>query len=199
MKTKPKRRLLRFSLRAMLVVLTVFGVWLGVQVNRANKQRAVVRWVTENGGAVGYHWQWSEYGNKTEPDWLRQQIGDDYFRSVVEVNLDHTNVHKVSPLAELGELKLLLLRDTQVKDLSPLARMTKLEDLGLRGTTVSDLSPLSNLSSLKYLSIDGNQVDDLTPLVGLSRLENLYIKGTQVTDEQISELQKALPNCVISR
>ncbi len=49
MTATPKRRFLRFSLRAMLVVLTVFGVWLGVQVNRANNQKATVRWLEENG------------------------------------------------------------------------------------------------------------------------------------------------------
>jgi hypothetical protein len=42
MTTTSKRHFLRFSLRAMLVVLTVFGVWLGVQVNRANEQKRAV-------------------------------------------------------------------------------------------------------------------------------------------------------------
>ena len=53
MTTKLKRRrFLRFSLRAILVALTVFGVWLGVKVNRANNQRTVLGWLTENGGVT---------------------------------------------------------------------------------------------------------------------------------------------------
>ena len=66
MTAKPKRRLLRFSLRAMLLVLTVFGVWLGVKVNRANNQRAVVAWLTENGGWVMYDWWFDKDGKRID-------------------------------------------------------------------------------------------------------------------------------------
>jgi len=42
-------------------------------------------------------------------------------------------------------------------------------------------------------------VSDLSPLVGLKRLQSLDLNGTKVTDEQIDQLQLALPNCDISR
>ena len=37
-KPKPNRRWLQYSLRTFFVLLTVFGVWLGVVVHRANEQ-----------------------------------------------------------------------------------------------------------------------------------------------------------------
>jgi hypothetical protein len=223
MTVKPKRRLLRFSLRAMLVVLTVFGVWLGVQVNRAANQRAVVRWVTENGGRVGYDWQSDVYdinsNDETEPpgpDWLRQQIGDVYFQTVVTVivgnkdlsplaklsNLEHLKItyprgSNLSPLANLTKLQWLDLGGNQISDISALARLTKLEFLNLSSTQVSDLSPLAKLSNLEWLILDDTKVNNVTPLESLTRLEKLYIRDAAVTNEQISKLQIALPNCLI--
>ena len=47
---KPKRRWLRYSLRTFVVVLTVFGIWLGLLVHRVNKQREAVQWVKDEDG-----------------------------------------------------------------------------------------------------------------------------------------------------
>ena len=54
-KTRP--RWLRFSLRTLLVVVTVLGVWLGVQVNPVRKQRNAVAWIQEVGGTVTYDYE----------------------------------------------------------------------------------------------------------------------------------------------
>ena len=71
--------------------------------------------------------------------------------------------------------------------------------LYLSQTAVADLSPVTNLSNLERLFLGGTQVNDLKPLVGLSSLEELYIEGAPVTDEEVHDLQKALPNCKITR
>ena len=52
-KRSPKpRRWLRFSLRTLLILTALVAVWLGVQVNRAQKQRAAVAAIQEAGGFV---------------------------------------------------------------------------------------------------------------------------------------------------
>ena len=117
----------------MLVMLTVFGVWLGVQVNRANHQKAVVRWLTENGGVGYYGWQLDKDGQKNGnrhppgPAWLRDQIGDEYFQDVVGVDAHSATLDDLSPLSNLNALKFLHLGGTQVTDLAPLANLSSLE------------------------------------------------------------------------
>jgi hypothetical protein len=46
----------------------------------------------------------------------------------------------------------------------------------------------------------GTQVTDagLVHLEGLDNLDFLYLDNTQVTDEGVTKLQKALPNCKIT-
>jgi hypothetical protein len=66
-------------------------------------------------------------------------------------------------------------------------------DAGLKG--------LAELNGLTSLMISSEQVTDagLKELAGLKSLQSLNLKGTQVTDAGTAELQKALPNCKITR
>src|SRR5262245_8259132 len=100
------KRWLRFSLRTMLVLITALCIWLGFQVNAARRQREAVTAILNAGGIVAYDYQvvsrrqrtslapgissWQDYsfdsGRATPgPKWLRQYIGDDYFRTAVGV------------------------------------------------------------------------------------------------------------------
>jgi predicted xylose isomerase-like sugar epimerase len=56
--TKPKRRWFRFSLRMLLLVVTVLCVWLGFNVNAARRQKEAVQAIRLAGGSV-----WFEYHN----------------------------------------------------------------------------------------------------------------------------------------
>ena len=53
---KPKRSSLRFTLRAMLLFMAIIALWLGVQVNKAHKQRAAVAAIEAAGGSIFYDW-----------------------------------------------------------------------------------------------------------------------------------------------
>ncbi len=57
MPLKPRQRYVTFSLRTFFVLLTVFAVWLGVVVNRAREQREAVVAIEALGGVVVYDWQ----------------------------------------------------------------------------------------------------------------------------------------------
>ena len=138
--TEPKRRILRFSIRTLLIVLTIFCVWLSWKVERARKQREVVAWVQEMGGSV--HYGYELYDNTVflpnakppGPEWLRNLLGIDYFGDVRCVFLDGSEVSDVSPLAELTNLEVLHLTDTSVSDVTPLFGLTSLEVLNLYRT-----------------------------------------------------------------
>ena len=86
------RRRLRFSLRAMILVILVIGIWLGWQVNRAREQREAVAAVRRYGGEVHYEHEFFDGKLKSgrtdwAPRWLRQLVGDEFFRQVRQVRL----------------------------------------------------------------------------------------------------------------
>ena len=57
------------------------------------------------------------------------------------------------------------------------------------------------MTNLKTLGFNGTQITDsgLVHLKNLSNLEALSLSYTKVTDADIAELQKALPDCKISK
>lgn len=212
------KRLLRISLRMVLLLTTVFCIWVAVKVHRVNQQKEAVAWVTGVGGTVSYDY---EIGNPAAwnppgPDWLRKLLGIDYFATVnvVELPYDTTDI---SPLANLSNLEYLLLSETQVSDLTPLAQLTELKYLDLWETPVNDLSPLASLTKLETLYLNGTQVSDLSPLEDLTELEVLGLsdsaiqklpamdrltnlkevdlRGTCVSNEDVVTLRKVLPYC----
>ena len=179
--SKPRRRWWQFSLRTFFALVTMFCVWLGWTVHRANEQRKAAAWVREIDGVLWYDYEfdagsWPIDNFRFPPrHWLAQILGDDYFQDVSNVRLDNT----------------------QVSDLTPLAKLASLQYLRLSSTPVSDLTPLVKLTSLQELYVDNTQVSDLTPLVKLQSLYWLDLSNTPVSEEQVETLQQALPNCEI--
>src|SRR5579863_5667165 len=88
----PKRRWAQFSLGTMFVVVTALGVWLGVVVNRANRQREAVVAIEALGGTV-YYAEPDEDASEAFPrPFLRRWLPRDYFDEVRLVDLDDTQV-----------------------------------------------------------------------------------------------------------
>ena len=50
---------------------------------------------------------------------------------------------------------------------------------------------------MRTLYLSGNRVTDYTPLHALTSLTTLDISGMEITEEQLEELQKALPGCAV--
>jgi hypothetical protein len=96
--------------------------------------------------------------------------------------LNQTPVADLAPLAGLDGLKYIFLEDTHVTDLAPLAGLTRLQTLRLSGTQVSDLSPLAGLTSLRVLALSRTRVTDLAPLARLPKLDLVELEGTEITD-----------------
>ena len=142
--TKRKRRFLRFSIRTLLIVLTISCVWLGWKVERARKQREAVAWVQELGGGLSYD------SESPGPQWLRKRLGRHFFDDVVRVSLTLAVVSDVTPLSGMTRLQELHLEGTQVSDVTPLSGLTRLQTLDLDGTQVRDVTPLARLTNLSY-------------------------------------------------
>jgi hypothetical protein len=120
--TKRKRRFLRFSIRTLLIVLTIFCVALGWKVERARKQREAVAWVHEMGGSVNYDYEFDDDGSSATDakppgsEWLRKHLGRDFFDDVVRVSLTEVGVSDVTPLSGLTSLVELYLEGPQVSE-----------------------------------------------------------------------------------
>jgi hypothetical protein len=61
-----QRKWLRFSLRTLLVVLTIFAIWIGFEANRANQQRQAVQRILAVGGSITYQHEVDAKGNPNE-------------------------------------------------------------------------------------------------------------------------------------
>src|SRR5262245_47882876 len=128
------KRWLRFSLRTMLLLITVLCIWLGFQVNAARRQREAVAAILDAGGTVYYDYQvisrgvgLPRYGfdlSRTPPgpEWLRKYIGGDYFCTAIVVDLHRPNIAN-GDLDQLGQ---------------QITKLTKLRILSLNGTGISD-------------------------------------------------------------
>src|SRR4051794_14492552 len=97
----PRRRWLQFSLRTLLIVISLFAGWLAVQVNRAHRSQAAIAAIRQFGGQVQYDYETGADGLPVKnalppgPAWLRNLIGVEYFANVkaVEFRRDATDAN----------------------------------------------------------------------------------------------------------
>jgi hypothetical protein len=173
---KSCRRWFSFSLRTLLIFVTLAGCglgWLGFKIQEGRRQQAAVEAIEKLGCDVGYDYQFDSQGGSVfnptlpGPAWLHSLLGDDFFR-----NVDSVCKWGYSSLGR---------QDSPFRD--------------------ADLEFVKGLKTLKVLVLLGTQVTDagLANLNGLTRLEELDLSDTQVTDAGVAKLQQALPNCRINR
>ena len=188
---RPHRRWLSFSLKTLLIVVTVLGVWLGVRVNEAQKQRRARDQLAKVGGTVLYDYQWKvdralplggdwDYNAESPvPAWLNNLVGEDFFVRVKGVTFAQRLTGRPEILTAV--------------DLACLHDLPCLESLGFTSAEVSDdaLAAFRNLPQLKELALARNQSDDDLKLVArLKRLETVTLYGPGITSDGMIHLQQ---------
>jgi Leucine-rich repeat (LRR) protein len=101
----------------------------------------------------------------------------------------------LTPLAGLKNLKELYFGRTRLQDIAPLSGLSNLEHLSLHDTSVHDITPLAKLTKLKKVEFRLSNVKDYSVLAGLTNLESVATNRGLISDEQLTTLQRALPNC----
>lgn len=117
-----------------------------------------------------------------------------------ELWLDNDRIYNLTPIKDLKNLQKLSLSGTKISDLKLLEGLTNLNTLWLGRSQVKSVKSLQELKNLKILSLRETQVSDISPLRKLIKLEQLDItKCNNITEEQVEDLQKALPNLEIKK
>jgi hypothetical protein len=154
----------QFSTRSLLVLTVAVAIpcsWLAVERKKAREQQQVVATIEKQlRGSVAYDWEydvdgaWLPNARPPGPSWLRDLLGEDFFRAVVRVNLSDEKVTDAAleQLKGLGQLRKLWLEHTKVTDagLERLRGLRQLQELSLRGTEVTGTG-LENLKGLGQL------------------------------------------------
>ena len=104
-----------------------------------------------------------------------------------------------------GEVVEVSLAGTKITDaeLVHLKGLANLQSLTLTRTEITDsgLVHFKGLPNLQTLYLSGTKVTDtgLVHLKGMTNLEKLILYDAKVTDAGVADLQKALPNCKITK
>jgi hypothetical protein len=200
------RRLVRFSVRRLILIVLVIGAGLGWVVRSARIQREAATAIRRAGGGVTYRSQYLG-GNLYDrgakpwwcPRWLIDRLGIDYFDSVVQVvfanDTSSINDDVFPSIARLDRLEWLALDAKGITDagLGELRNLTGLTRLSLATASVGDagLAELRGLRWLETLDLAYTGVGDsgLAHLKGLSNLVYLRLERTKVTDAGLSSLR----------
>jgi hypothetical protein len=203
----PKRKLrwYQFSLRTLLIVVTLFGIacsWLTIKVRQAKRQRIAAEMLRHSGCFLRYNdsdkptsgCPTSGYPTVVPAPrypWLKSILGED----VVDPDISQDTL---ALLKDCPHLQVAIFVDVNITDegLENIAGLQELQSLNLDGTRITDngLRTLRTLPRLSQLSLVRTEITDkgLENLKSLKGLQVLSLTFTAISDdglETLSELQ----------
>lgn len=206
------RRLLRFRLKSLLVVLSIVAVWFGLHARSARQQEIACNEITRLNGTIEYSYQFDDdlqfvpSAFPPYPSWFRRILGHHFFDTVFFVDFQGCKDVTNNDLAILNQLPSLMGLDLAFTNatgegLQYLNGMSSLRALRIESITLGDrdLVYISSLKKLAYLEMPQTNISDagLKYLSGLRNLRLLDLSYTDVTEEGIATLQSLLPDCEI--
>ena len=197
---RPWRRYLRFSVRALIVVVVVIGCCVGWLARGVRIQREAVAAIRKNSGDVWYDWEWRNGrfirgGKPWAPRWLVDFMGIDYFGHVVWVSLPNTTSSTMERVGRLDRLRQLsILKSPNIDaDLAHLRGLTELTELnlGCSDSTLPNLVRLKGMAKLTKLALASFRVTDsgMAQLESLGGLTALDLGLTGLTDAGLEHLK----------
>jgi hypothetical protein len=214
---KSKRRWFQYSLRTLLIFVTLCAVacsWFGIKLQQARKQRHAVEELKKFGYHVVYDRELVEDGRlflqkkSKAPQWLQNLLGVDFFRDVTMVVQDEPQLAdariKITDagmvhLRKFPHLQSVSLLAAPVSDagLENLKELTELKEIQIwtieyKGhITDTGLAHLKELQQLVYLSLVNQQIkgDGLENLKNMSQLESIDLQYNKITDAGLENLK----------
>ena len=195
---RTKRRLLQYSLRTFLILLTAMCLWLGSKTERVRMQRRTVRLVKQMGGETAFDYEYNEDPfappkSPPGPAPLRMVLGDDYFAELVSVRVEKIADIDVPHVTAPPTLRHLSLTGGITDNgIDTICRLTNLESLELDGGrfTSAGLARLSELHDLRSLAINNTPISEegARQIGRLSGLERLSLANTRLTSKLVHHL-----------
>jgi internalin A len=189
----------RFSLRTLMLVITVLCIWPGVQIYSARRQRLAVEAIRRVNGTVTYdyervhlpgnpedYWNYDKNAKPPVPEWLRNLFGDDFFCTVVEASFDKES------------------QSTTPADLAQLANLPNLQRIYLDSmidhgdgkfsepVRDNELDFLQELHRLNTVVLSGADIagSGLVHLANAKHLKNLFLDHTHITDSAMESVAR---------
>lgn len=214
----PRRRWFRFSLRTLLLLVTVLGVWLGLHMQAVRRQKESIAAIKNIGGWCYYDFQ-DRSAQQLEPDlaatsplpgWLCNLFGNDFFHNITDINLvyeesapgkrqenDRGTGEDLKCLSGFPRLKQLALSRNQASDtgLFYIGQLKHLESLVIwDAILVSDagVAHLSNLGQLRFIHLSNSKItdDSLKTFAAMPSLEGLSLQENHFTDRGLVYLSQ---------
>jgi hypothetical protein len=165
------RRWYRFSLRSLFVLAFLVAVgtgWFAAKWREATRRVQAVAALLNAGATV------ESKDDVDSSEWLRQILGESFFKRVYRVTFFHQN-------------------DVTDDDLRYVADLPELEELTIINGRISDdgLTNLSELANLRWLRLEGVFITDagVEHLLPLANIESLDLSGAKVTDASLPRLR----------
>ena len=163
-----KRRWFSFSLRSLLILVSLAAIGLGWVAYERRQSRHELQIVEQLGASnesveirIAGRIHFESTGLAVDPSWWGRAL---------------------SALCGPRVESLLAAHNRSLTDISTLSMLRNLETLDLGDTSVSDLTPLAALENLQVLYLNGTQIHDISQLAGLTHLKLLALQNTQVSD-----------------
>ena len=95
---------------------------------------------------------------------------------------DHVPLTDISALADMEQLRAVLMWGPRFRDMSPLVNLPNIETIDLCGNEISEIPSLKNAPKLRELYVFDNNVSDVSILQDLTNLERLNLRNNNITD-----------------
>jgi hypothetical protein len=198
---RPRGSLLRFSLRSLLVAVTLLAVGLGAFAYwREGKRReaAAADWLSDHGAGVG---QRGGREMSQRPWWVQRLalvLPEECFRTVnfadFPEDTSDAELKMLCDLPNLTQLNLNKAASVTPAGLAPLARLARLEVLYLQETPAGDagLAHARNLHGLKEIWIQNTGITDasISWIASNPKLTHLDLDWAHITDKSAPLLAK---------